>query len=427
MRSRLFHAAAQVSIAVALASCGAPPPSRTPTERVADSAAALTALQKSEFGEARVAAEAALARDPRNARAAAVHAIARYQAAGEQLYRDLELLMHDADLTKLLDHEEGRAMWQRFADTLAAIDGDLEVAAADPEFSLELCLACWEHDWNHNGHVDERDRKLFEIEYEPRCAPDAPDCRDELPDGDPRRRPTFRFDRGDADWARAMIGFQRGLVELVLAYRWNDLDQLFGHKAPVMTIRLADGKRVAHARELFAAALGYSERSREEYLAETDDDREWVPNPNQKSHPIPLPMDAAIYDTWKGVVGDLQRLLASQDGISFRAVAAMVDKDIALYVPDAYLDLGAMLRAPKDFVIDLKSFDDGTYVERANPETMRPKVERVLQGLFGNGYVKSMRPSPILERIERMKQELASGHEHGETLERKLRYLFWIN
>ena len=423
---RLTRSVALVT-SVLLASCGSPPV-RTPVQRETDSAAAVKDLQASQFADARSEAEHALALDPHNSRAAAVRAIAHYQQAGNQLYRDLEMLMHNADGLHFLAHAEGHAMWQKFEDALDQIDGDLAVVAADPEFTLELCIACWKNDWNHNGRIDSRDDKLFEIEYDPHCAPDAPDCSDEIPEGDPRRRPTFKFDRGDADWARAMIGFQRGVVEIILAYRWNDLDKLFSSshgKAPKLTIPLADPKRVQHARELFVAALKYSERSRVEYLAETDDDREWLPNPKQKNHPIPLPMDDDIYNTWQHVVGDVLRMLASDEGLSLRAVAGMVEPQAALYLPDAFLDLGALLREPSDIVIDLATFDDDDRLSRLNPEAVRPRVETFLRGILGHGYAAKMKPSPIIERLERMKAELSLGH--GETLERKLHYLFWIN
>jgi hypothetical protein len=38
--------------------------------------------------------------------------------------------------------------------------------------------------------------------------------------------------------------------------------------------------------------------------------------------------------------------------------------------------------------------------------------------------VKRMRPSPLPRRLDRMKAEVDRGEE---SLDRKLRYLFWIN
>jgi hypothetical protein len=52
------------------------------------------------------------------------------------------------------------------------------------------------------------------------------------------------------------------------------------------------------------------------------------------------------------------------------------------------------------------------------------RVEESLQGILGTKYRASMKPTPLIQRLSRMKSEL----EHGEErFERKLRYLFWLN
>jgi len=393
-------------VAMSVAGCGSEPPARSPSQRAQDSAEAVRALQASTFGDAERAATRALAIDPHNSRAAAVRAIARYQAAGSQLWTRLDKVMHDGEVLKLLDHAAGRTAWHDFAEALDAIDKDLAIAAEDPQFTLELCLACWEHDWNHNGRVDDRDRKLFEIEF------DGHDG--ELPEGDARRRPTFKLDVGDVDWARAMIAFQHAAVELVLAYRWSELDRMFGRDDARVTIHLDDAHRVRHARELVLAGLGFADRSRTEYLAETDDDREWVPNPRQKSHPMPLEVDAKVFETWGAITGDIRRLLDSKDGISMRSVALLVGSmRMARMVPDAYIDVGAMFERPTDIVID-------PHEALESPES----VARVLHGLLGNGYRDHMTSSPLTERLMRMEGELRRG---DDTFGRKLRYLLWLN
>ncbi len=262
------------------------------------------------------------------------------------------------------------------------------------------------NDWNRNGEIDERDRKLFELEYD--------GAGGELAAGDPRRRSTYRFDVGDVLWARAMLSFQRGLV-VVLAYRWSELDKLFGDgdRQQPMVIKLVDPGRVRRAHNLFVSAIAFSGQEREAYLRETDDDREWVPNPRQKSYAMPLTVDAQLYDTWSKILGDLQRWLAGQEGVSLREAFALVDEDDAKMLPDAYVDLGRMLRDPIDIVFDVSSRGDKTAT-----------IERAVRGLLGNGYVKSMRASPLVGRLKHMKEQLVRGED---SLERKLRYLFWLN
>jgi hypothetical protein len=395
---------------------------RSQAERERDSAVAVSSLQAARFAEAASQASLVLTRDPGNSRAAAVHAIATYQAAGSRLRDDL----FSAGMS-LLDHATARDVGERFLVQLAVVDRDLAVVAADPAFSLDLCLACWEHDWNHNGAIDDRDRALFEIEFDGRMTPGGDDEGGELPKGDPRRRPTFRFDTGDADWARAMISFQRAALELLLAYRWSEVGKLFArsHRDRVATVvfHLEDAPRVQRARTWILDGLRYADRCRAEYLAETDDTREWVPNPRQHDHPMPLEVDAALYQTWADITGDVRRLLEGEEGISFRELAALGEKDSAGYFPDAYLDLGAMLRQPADITLDLALLEAADEAH-TNTAAVVPLIEKLLRGALGKGYAPAKKRSPLIGRLERMKRELSRG---GDTFERKLRYLLWLN
>lgn len=391
---------------------GSEPPTRTSARRVEDSAAAVSALQAAKFEVALREASAVLARDRTSSRAAAVRAIARYQAAGHRFLTDLEKVLEEGDHMKLLDHAAGRAVWSTFVDELEAVDKDLAIVAADPAFSLELCLACWEHDWNRSGEVDERDRLLFQLEVDAEGK--------DLAASDPRRKPTYRFDVGDAEWARAMISFQRAAIEIILAYDWRELDKLFAgmfgkSNDPVITIRVGNAAGVKQARELVIAGLDHADRCRAAYLAETDDDREWVPNPRQRSYAMPLPVDASLYARWAEITGDIRRMLTSEEGISFREAEGLLEEDEHNLWPDAYLDLGAMLREPKDIVIDLSLLDGKLTAQN---------VERALRGVLGNGLKARMKPSPIVGRLRQMKAELSRGED---TFERKLRYLLWLN
>ena len=390
-----------------LVACGSSGPSTSSIgSHHVDATAAITALQASKFADARREADAVLAKDASSSQAAAVRAIATYQAGVERLVGEMSAIMETGELMKALDHQSGRAMWTKFLDALDAVDKDLAIVAKDPGFSLELCIACFEIDWNGRRGVDERDRHMLEIEYDGHGG--------ELAENDVRRRPTFRFDVGDAEWGRAMIGFQRAFVNLVLAYDWRQLDKIFGRGGDRrLVFPIADKARVAKALELFVFALDRSAAERTAYLAETDDDREWVPSPTQKNHPIPLAVDDSIYATWDAVLRDVKDLLASKAGVSFKEIARMIDDDLERLAPAAFLDLGAMFREPTDIVID---FSD----ESESPNNM----ERVLRGLVGHGYKEAMRASPLVGRVRTMIQSVDKGEE---TFEHKLRYLFWFN
>jgi hypothetical protein len=389
--------------------CGQPESSpRAPQQRSLESASAVAAIREARFADAAHEASAVLARDPKNATAAAIRAITTYQQAASHVFDELGAVMEHAEGLHFFDHERGRAAWIAALAQLDAVDRDLATAAADPSFVLDLCLACWNYDWNHSGEIDERDRKFFELEYDGKG--------DALPQHDPRRRPTFRFDVGDIDWARAMIAFQRAGIELVLAYRWSELDKLFvrsdGERR--LVVALVDAGRVKHAHAMIVQGLALAERCRLEYLAETDNEREWVPNPRQSNHAMPLEVNDALFQKWADVIADVRRLLASEQGLSLQEVGAAVLGDRAgMMMPNAYVDVGRMLREPTDVVIDLRDDHD-------TPEVF----ERVLRGILGHGFVSSMSGSPLVGRLRHMKGEVDRGED---TFERKLRYLIWLN
>ncbi len=57
-------------------------------------------------------------------------------------------------------------------------------------------------------------------------------------------------------------------------------------------------------------------------------------------------------------------------------------------------------------------------------DTSKPDIDSILRDVLGNGYKKQMKPSPIVSRFRRMKDELSRGED---TFARKLRYLLWLN
>jgi hypothetical protein len=128
-------------------------------------------------------------------------------------------------------------------------------------------------------------------------------------------------------------------------------------------------------------------------------------------------MDDQLYATWAGVTGDLRRMIDGKEGIGLRDAMGIVDGKTSRLMPDAYIDIGAMLSDPKDIVIDLTGFD---IFKEPTPD----QLERILRNLVGNGYKTKMRGSPLVGRLRSMKEQLDRGED---TFDRKLRYLFWVN
>ncbi|NMC68898.1 MAG: hypothetical protein GYA57_02385 [Myxococcales bacterium] len=402
-----------------LASC--PPGAQEPSGGAAGppgppSAAALQALgelQEGRFEEAYEAAGQAIDAAPSDALARVVRAVAGYRGALGRLHVEAFMQIERLDREERIDHEAWRGIFERLEQALGKIEDDLAVAAQDPALAFDLCLACWRVDWNRSGEIDESDRLLFQIEVGADGEP--------LPPGDPRRKPTFRFDTGDVWWARAMIAFQRAVLQIGLGYSWTDLDRLlFENRGPEPTefrLRVRDADRLRQARDLLLAGLDHAERARKEYLAETDDEREWVPNPRQLDHPMPLPVDAALYETWGRIVGAVGRLLRSEEGLDVAEIAQLGD-DRWDDPPRGFIDLGRFLSDPSDVVVNVE------HVDAFDHEPSREAAEQILRDAFGAAYVPDMAPSSLVRELMRIKNEIETG---SESFERKLRYLLWLN
>ena len=401
---------ALVPAALAIAAAAGCAPSLR--QREIDAGGALEDLADSRFEDAGKSAERALERDDGNPYAAAIAAIAQYKAVMHDLVNDVITVVVGAVAAGHVNQRYVRNVFSAAEADLAKIDARLAIAADAPGLAIELCVACLDVDWNRDGEIDESDRALLEVELD--------EHEEQIPEGDPRRRPTFRFDHGDFLWARAFIAFQRAALDLAIAYDWSDVVGAERFEERDLRIRLVDEARVAEAKKRILEGLDLSDRSREAYLAETDDDREWLPNPKQEDHPLPMPVDEALYRTWEGIVGDARRLVRSEEGLSVTELAQLGDHQWK-NPPRGYIDLGHLLDHPRDIALDATTIDE---VEDAVDDGNRRAVETALDALLGDAYVRDMPRSPLPSRLDRMQREI----EHGaESMGRKLRYLLWIN
>lgn len=104
---------------------------------------------------------------------------------------------------------------------------------------------------------------------------------------------------GDVYWARALVLFQHAALNIVTAHDFSSLvGQVLSDSREMpetLTVRLADKDRIKQAKAMILEELAAADLSGKLYLAETDDEREWVPNPRQKNHPLPLPVDGALF------------------------------------------------------------------------------------------------------------------------------------
>lgn len=388
--------------------CGGP----TLAERRVESAPAIQSLQQGHFDEALEQANSVLEKDSKTAEALVVRAITRYRTTTNQLVLDGRTVVVGALSGGGVNQRYLHATAKQAEADLAAVDEDLAQAQKSENIGLELCLACWKGvDWNGDGRVNHRDELLLQIEVDENGEP--------LPEDDPRRTPTFRFDDGDIAWARAFIGFERALLDIVLAYDFNGINEVIREEKGgprKLVLRLVDKKRIADAKTRLLEAIDQSAACRKAYLAETDDDREWVPNPRQKSHPMPLPVDDALYETWDGVLGDLRKIINGDEGLAVADIATLLQGELKVSGARGFINIGAMLDNPKDIVIHEADIDA--------LDTSMVNLGAAFSSLLGEYYVASMKPSALPKRLVRMKGEVDARHE---SIEHKLRYLFWLN
>jgi len=414
-----------VALVALLCGCGArqtEPTLRPYAEQEREAAAAADALRAAEFEQAEAAATRVLTAHPDNSLAHAVRAIARLRAAGHDLATSAMSLFTSVLASALtgwrgFDGRYVHFVLESFGSELETIDADLAGVTEQPDFRMQLCLACWEVDWNRSGEVDARDRAFFAVELDADGKAIAED--------DPRRRPTFHFDVGDAYWLRALLHFLQAATQVLTAYTF-DASTLAGGMQAIqgddleaidVTLRLEHPERIEKARVLVERGIELARQARSAYLAETDDVGEWVPNPRQKHHPIPLPVDAALYATWEAVLTDLADLLAGRTGLSAGELAQLGD-DKWRTPPGGYIDVQGLFARPGDLVLR------PALLERATDQNDPAVMEQALREVLGDKYRAQMKRSLLLQRLRRMRDEVDRGQE---TFERKLRYLLWLN
>lgn len=397
-------------VAVLVSGCATMSPARRAALEQ-DAQPAVDALESADFDVAITRANESLGRDEKNARAAAVLAISLFRKALHDAVTDAVTFASSVAVSSLGRGSFFNRDYLDFALTrldgrLADVDVALAKAETDPGFTLDLCLACWQVDWNRSGEVDRRDEKLLQIELDERG--------EELPEDDVRRRPTFHFDHADVLWLRALVMFGRSVT--AFAQGWDpDINTLMRSKGS-LSVKVRDAKALEASRGHLLVGLGHARRCREAVLAETDDEREWLPNPTQRSHAMPLSVDTALFETWAGVLDDVEALVTGREGLSVTELAQL-GKHQWPTPPTGFLDLSRFYR-PVPFVLD------GEEASRSPLADDAATAERFLSKSLGDGFRPAMPKSRLPGRLTRMRDEMERGEE---SFEKKLRYLFWLN
>jgi hypothetical protein len=165
------------------------------------------------------------------------------------------------------------------------------------------------------------------------------------------------FDRGDAAWMRGYCHILMAVGDWMVAHDWADLfdhtghvffpkaeiaydylpgstyslERLFGGmQAPMpfdptdviafignMRLPVTDEARMESVLEHLKAAVGFGHRMWSHYDRETDDDREWIPNPRQTAAFHEVRVDESMRDAWILFLDEADAILAGRKVLRF--------------------------------------------------------------------------------------------------------------
>lgn len=317
--------------AVGVAFTGIPAQAQTPAEVLNSH------LTSGRLGEAVKALTAATARDPASAEARMALGFAQFAAAVERLGQSLHrygLMSASAPYLPVLrmpvpenpkperlDYQKMRAVYVQLLADLAAVDQTLaRMPAGEPKLVIDLFAI--RLDLNGDGRISDDERLgniVIALGMGPRGAM-VPRPGGSAPPAEAAEW-VVAFDRADALWLRGYSRLLSAFVEFVLAHDWHETYDATAHlffagavdASNPMSLPDADGgmmgregrqiadyvaflhlarwpvvepERMKAVRTHLKAVVALSRETWAAVLAETDDDREWLPAPHQKNRAV---------------------------------------------------------------------------------------------------------------------------------------------
>lgn len=304
-----------------------------------------------------------------------------------------------------------RQVISHFQTRLAAAEAILAQVDLKQEVKLPIDLLSIRLDLNGNKRADEFENfaSLFGVANRVRPGTPAADLK-------------VAFDHGDVPWLRGYCHFLCAFCDLILAYDHQQMFDVSGHLIYPKAVRpdtdlppldlerqnrpefsrdimdaiaaihlanfpLKEPKRMSSAR---AHLLEMIRTSRESWVliqAETDNDREWLPNPAQTGV-LRIPVTREFIDGWHGVLAEMEDLLEGRKLVPFWRDYNQFSFGVQGDIPATGrgLNLKRFFEEPTRF--DLVLLLQGTaalpYLEQGNlsrPETWN-NLTRVFQGQF---------------------------------------------
>lgn len=301
-----------------------------------------------------------------------------------------------------ISYDDLRAIFRRLADDLATAEATL-AAVQDDSVKLPIRFGLVRLDLDGDGKAGE-DETLWKVYARLNAQVGSGQVSAEDAEGF-----DIAFDRGDAAWMRGYCHLLMALAEVYLAH---DAKAIFDHTAHlffakpetpfpflkhdpkglqlnsfasvadiVALVHLArfpirEPKRMEAALEHLEAMVALSRESWKFYLAETDDDREWIPNPKQSTVIPGGKVTAEMVKGWTDFLGEAEAMLGGKLLVPFWRDAG-----------GQGVNLRKVFTEPRelDAVLWFQGTAAAPYLE-AGPTT-RPEFWRRMQQVFGGQFI----------------------------------------
>ena len=164
----------------------------------------------------------------------------------------------------------------------------------------------------------------------------------------------IRFDSADADWLAAYAHLVSGFGELTLAADptpairrvtesrdqlrsygglffestgWADEEWVEMAAATLLTLRgEPDQERTRAAHAHFRAMISYNRNFWNEVMEETDNNREWLPNPDQRSA-FGMPVDEELAESWQSILAEISAVLEGEALVPYWRVPNLGERE----------------------------------------------------------------------------------------------------
>jgi hypothetical protein len=267
---------------------------------------------------------------------------------------------------------------------------DLKIEAKD---SLQLRPQTWALDIDGDGAVTSWERRFFAL---PNRSNDTEPSFDMPGDSDNvQMQALIKTDQTDVLWALSYHQFIEGLVEMARSQTLNTSSENGFNDM----LNLTDKSAWARAYGLIKDGFATSQTMRTAALAETDDDYEWLPNPNQKNSAFPLLLDKNDYATWGNTLAEINLLWTGKTLLEpSNLVRGILGSAARWCEPDSGLDVIKLFgdQAPRSLL------NLGQYTQACSP-------------------LSAERPSSNLLKT------LETRAATGDMSSKMLRYLYWVN